>query len=345
MAAQEQPANKYVSKRFIAIAIALALLILSFILVKPYIAAVLTGIFLAYIFYLPYTKLNKVVKKPGVAAAIICVVVVVLLGIGLYFMAQVTIREAFNLYMQVQKMQVFDVIDNTLAKLFTIAPELSRQISLTLQQSAISLTNTFINFVGRIITNAPQLMISFFITLFCFFYFLKEGNNIIHYIRELLPFSSEANEHFLKRSQQITQATLRGQIAIGVIQGIVAGILLYVFHAPSPLFFTILAVFAGILPFIGPWLVLVPVGLIMMASGSVLYAVLLMAIGLVVCGVIGEIGRPLIAGKISKTNPALMFIGMIGGLALIGPIGMIVGPLILEYMTIFIHLYRKGEIS
>jgi predicted PurR-regulated permease PerM len=42
-------------------------------------------------------------------------------------------------------------------------------------------------------------------------------------------------------------------------------------------------------------------------------------------------------------NPVVVLLGMIGGLTLIGPVGLVVGPLILEYALIFIELYRAGK--
>lgn len=340
---KHKSANGYAPKKIVAIIIAIALLIISFIIIRPYIAAILTGIFLAYIFYTPYIKLNKFIKKPGVAAAIICIIVLAIAGLVIYFIAQVTIKEAFSLYMSIQELDIFDIINTALTNVFHVAPELSKQIGVTLQQSAISLTNTVINSIGRILTNAPKLIIQFFIVLFVFFYFLKEGKKSITYIKQILPFSSETNERFIKRSKQVAKATIAGQIAVGAVQGILAGILFYIFKAPSPLFFALLATFCGILPFIGPWLVIVPVGLMLIASGSYIPGILLIIIGVVINTVAGEPLRALIIGKRGKSNPAVILIGMLGGLALIGPIGLVAGPLILESMILFINIYRTGR--
>lgn len=347
---QKNPADSHISRRMVAIVIAAALLILSFILIRPYIAAVLTGIFLAYIFYIPYIKLNKVVKKPGIAAAIICIIVLVVVGLAIYFIAQKTISESFNLYMSVKELDMFDVVKTALTN---VAPELSQQITVTLEQSAISLTNAVINAIGRILTNAPQLIIQFFVVLFVFFYFLKEGKKSISYLKQILPFKPETNERFLARSKQIAKATIAGQIAVGIIQGALAGILFFIFRnpiaasfgmeAPPLLFFTLLAAFAGILPFIGPWIVFVPIGLIMIASGAIVPGILLIVIGIAVNTAAGEPLRALIIGKKGRANPAVILIGMLGGLALIGPIGLVAGPLILEYMILFIDLYRMGK--
>lgn len=345
-----ESADGRLSRKIVAIVIAAVLLILSFIIIRPYIAAVLTGIFLAYIFYVPYTKLNKLIKKPGVTAAIVCIVVLAIVGLALYFIAQVTISEAFSLYMSVKELDIFNVVETALTN---VMPELSQQIAVTLQQSAISLTNAVINAIGRVLTNAPQLLIQFFITLFVFFYFLKEGKKSVAYIKQILPFKQKTNERFLVRSRKVAKATIYGQITVGIIQGVLAGILFFIFREPiaaafgmkqAPiLFFALLATFAGILPFIGPWIVFIPVGLVIIATGNYVPAILLIVIGIAVNTAAGEPLRALIVGKKARANPAVVLIGMLGGLVLIGPIGLIAGPLILEYMILFVDIYRTGD--
>ena len=341
--ADAETTDKYISRRMVAIFIVIALLVISFFLIKAYVAAVFTGIFLAYLFYRPYVKLDKLIKKPGVTAAIICTLVIIVFGFAVYFIAQVTVKEAFSLYMSVQNMDIFNIIDNVLKTTFHVSPELVSQIHVTLQQGAVSLTNTFINSAGKIITNAPQLIIQFFITLFTFFYFLKEGRMTIQYMKEILPFDSQTNEKFMHRSKQIADATIYGNLIVGLIQGILSGVLFYIFKVPSPLFFTILATLLGVLPFIGPWLIIVPVGLIIMAQGSVMNGVLLIIIGILMNLLTGGPLSAMLMGKKGQANPIVMLIGMLGGMALMGPIGLIVGPLIFEYMIIFIDLYRTGK--
>lgn len=342
---QNPPSERQISKRVIAIIIASVLFILSFLIIKPYISALLLGMILAFIFFKPYKKLNRLIKRPSVTSGIICFVVLLILAVSLYFIAQITIKEAFNLYVSIQRLDIFETIKAVLIRIFPESPELTTQITASLQQALVSVTNSFMNQVGKILTDVPQLFIQFFITFFVMFYFLKEGDHLLKFVHEILPFSREVNERFIKRSKQVAFATIYGQIIIGMIQGVVAGIGFYIFNAPSPLFFTILAILLSVLPFVGSWLVWFPVALAMIAAGNIMNGILLMVFGLMVVGIIDDIIRPLIIGRKAKINPLIVLIGMLGGLVLIGPIGLIVGPIILEYLLIFIELYRTGKIK
>jgi predicted PurR-regulated permease PerM len=332
-------------KKILAIIIFLILLVLSFLLIKPFISALLFAAIFAYMLHPIHTKFVKLIKNKSLSAGIITFIFIAVLAVLLWFVAQIAIREAFNLYLEIQKVDLSTTINSLLSNIFVDSPELSRQAALSIQQTVTQSINAFMESLGRVITDSPVLFLEIFVTLFVTFYFLRDGKKIVKGIYNILPFEGKIKDKFLKRSKEIANATIFGQIIIGLIQGVAAGISFYLFGAPSPLFFTILAIFLAILPFVGAWLVWFPVGLVMIATGNVVNGVLLMVYGIVVVGLIDDFVRPHIVGKRGKINPAIALVGMLGGLALIGPVGLIVGPLIIEYVLIFIQLYKKRKLS
>ncbi len=330
-------------KKILAITIFLALIVLTFFLIKPFIGAILFAAVFAYMLHPIHKRLVKLIKKPNLSAGIITFVFIAAVAVMLWFIAQIAIKEAFNLYLSIQKIDIFNIINNLLSRIFIDAPELSRQLTISIQQTATEAINSFMNSAGTVITDAPKLFLQIFVTFFVTFYFLRDGKKIIKNLYSLFPFEKKIKDRFLKRSADIANATIFGQIIIGIIQGITAGISFYLFGAPSPLFFTVLAVFLSILPFVGAWLVWIPVGLMMIASGDVVNGILLMVYGLIIVGLIDDVIRPHIVGKKGKINPAIALVGMLGGLALIGPVGLVVGPIIIEYILIFIQIYKKRK--
>jgi predicted PurR-regulated permease PerM len=83
----------------------------------------------------------------------------------------------------------------------------------------------------------------------------------------------------------------------------------------------------------------------MIATGNVTNGILMFIFGVIVVSWIDNIIKPSIVGKKGKLNEVIAMIGMLGGIALIGPIGLVIGPLVLEYLLIFIELYRTGDIK
>jgi len=285
------------------------------------------------------------IKKKALASGIVCLVFIILLAVGIYFLAQVTIKEAFSLYMNMGQIDILKLTDKIVTFIFPNSPDISNQVSVTIQTALTDLVSSYVQIVKNLIMDLPKLIAELFITFLVAFYILKDKETLIGYIKEILPFETDVSERFIKRSKDISFATIYGQIVVGIIQGITAGIGFYLFHAQSPLFMTLLAIFFGMLPMLGAWVIWIPVALSMFATGATTNGILMAIYGILVVSTIDNIIRPFVVGKKGKANPVVIFLGMIGGLTLIGPIGLIVGPIILEFTLIFIELYRKGNLK
>lgn len=333
------------SKKWTALAILVLLLVLVFFIIRPFFTSILFGIIIAYILGWPYNQLARLIKHKTTTAIIICIIFFVVVGVGVYLLAQTTIREAFTLYMDMGKIDILKLTSSVVDFLFPNSPQISTQISTTIQTSITDLVNTYVQSVKKLILNVPQLIAEFFIAFLVAFYCLKDKEAILNYIREILPFEPDINEKFIKRSKDISFATIYGQIVVGIIQGITAGIGFYLFGAQSPLLMTLLAIFFAMLPLLGAWVIWIPVALALVATGSLMNGIFMAVYGLLIVGTIDNIVRPFIVGKKSRINPVIIFLGMVGGLALMGPVGIIAGPIVLEYTLIFIELYRKGNLK
>jgi predicted PurR-regulated permease PerM len=333
------------SKKAIALTILVLLLVLVFFILKPFFTAIILGFVIAFVLNWPYKKLSKLIKKPGIAAGVICFIFLALIAVGVYFLAQATITEAFNLYLNIGKIDLVNLINKAVTLLFPNSPEITTQVASTVQVAITDLINSFIQGMKTVISETPKLVAQLFITFLIAFYGLKDGDKILNFIKEILPFDHDINEKFIKRSKDVVFATIYGQIIVGIIQGIVAGIGFFIFHAQSPLFMALLATFFAILPLLGAWVIWIPVALAMIAAGHTTSGIFLLIYGFLIVSTVDNIVRPFVVGKKSSINPAIIFLGMVGGLLLIGPIGIVAGPIILEYTILIFELYRKGNLK
>jgi predicted PurR-regulated permease PerM len=179
-----------------------------------------------------------------------------------------------------------------------------------------------------------------FVVFFTFFYVLRDKENINDYIKSFLPFSKEVETKLFRSTKDITFSMLYGQLIVGMIQGIILGIGLFVLGVPNALLLSLIAVVAGVLPILGPSIIGVPVALSFLLAGNPFSA-----IGILIFTFISSMSdhfiRPLLVSKRTKLNPALVLIGMIGGFLFMGILGLILGPLILAYLMIVVEIYRN----
>jgi predicted PurR-regulated permease PerM len=198
------------------------------------------------------------------------------------------------------------------------------------------------NSFAELLTNLPTLSLHLLVVAFTFFFALRDQDEIIAYIKSMLPFSKEVERKLFNYTKGITSSVIYGQIFIGLLQGIIVGLGLFIFGVPNPVFLTLAAIFASILPILGPFMIWVPVVIYLLIGGNNVAA---WGVGIfgIIASTIDNIIRPIIVSKKTQMHSGLALIGMISGLFLFGILGLILGPLILGYLIIVLELYRNNK--
>ena len=151
----------------------------------------------------------------------------------------------------------------------------------------------------------------------------------------------DVQTRFFQHFKDITNSVLIGQVVVGIIQGVVAGIGYFIFGVPNALLMTLITMIIGIIPIIGPWLVWIPIDIYLFSIDRTGAGLGLFIYGLFLINWVDTIIRPMIVARRTQINPAIVLIGMIGGLYVFGILGLIIGPLILGYVILIFELYRK----
>lgn len=332
-----------VIKKVLGIAIVVGLVVVAFLILKPFIKAILTALILSYLFLPIYRKANKRFKKPTLIALLICIVVIIVLLALLLVITRFTLTGLIDFYAYTQ---THDIMAPLKVFFLRITPaEPAYQTTAFFDQALEKGKSSLFGFVSSTLVNLPSLILQLFVMFFVMFYLIREADALYEYSKDLLPFRKKIRTRFSIRFREITRGFLYGTVIIGLIQGIVAGIGFYIFGATQPFLLTILAMLASILPFMGPWLVWLPVGLSMVIKGSTFAGIGMLLYGAIIAGYVDNLIRPSIVGKMTKMSNAIALLGMLGGLKLFGPIGFIAGPLVLDYLIIFIEFYRTKQIK
>lgn len=328
-------------KKVITTVIIVGLIVLALLVIKPIFIALIAGIILAFIFNPLYELLLKVVKYRNISAGLICLFLFLLIFVPFWFLAPIVVDETFKIYLAAQKIDFATLLQSIFPSLFH-SPEFAAQVS-SITSSFISKTmNSILNSFSDIILNLPSVLLQFLVVSFSFFFVLRDKEEILDYLRGLLPFSKEVEKKIFESSKDITYSVLYGHVVIGLLQGIIVGISFLIFSVPNALFLTLLACVAAVIPVLGAPFVWIPVAVYLFISGSNSAAWAIVGFGLF-AGVIDNILRPLIVSKRTKLSTLLITLGMVGGLLFLGVFGLIIGPLILAYLLIVLEIYRDKK--
>lgn len=331
-------------KKIIAFGIVAILAIIAFFIIRPFILIIVASMVLGYIFYPIYFKLLRLLKSKNITAGLLSLVIIISIVLPLWFLLPVMVRQTFNMYTTLQKIDFVSPLRNIAPKFFS-SPEFTRDFIVTVNQVLSKGASALMNNFGEMITNVPMIFMQIIIMLFIFFFTLRDGEKIVSFLKQLSPFSANTEKIFIEKFSNITKAVIYGMFIVGIIQGVATGIGLYVFKVPQPLFLTMFAVLFGIIPIVGPWLVWVPVSVALIIAGNVANGIGLALYGFLVLTWIDFVIRPLFVKKRSGMPHIVALIGMLGGGYLFGIIGFVVGPLILGYLTLFLEFYRTKTLS
>ncbi len=188
-------------------------------------------------------------------------------------------------------------------------------------------------------TNVLWLMVQALITLFTLFYFLKDGESITAKLREISPFRRSYDEMVISRFLLVSRAVVRGTIIIAFVQSSIATATFYFTGVPGWMLWGVVMFFLAMIPMLGCWVIMLPAGIAMIASGNIGEGVAILAMSLIVVSNIDNVIRPRLVGSHAKLHDLVVFFAVIGGLTTFGVLGVIVGPVLAALFVVLLEMY------
>ena len=315
----------------------IGIFILAFFVIKPILFAIVYGMLFAYILYPIYKFTLRRIKNANLSALIVCLSIFILVTIIFGVLLGSIFNQIFNIYFAAQKINLTNILEGMLP----LSSEISGNLANSIEVSFSNLLTSYASKIGDIIFNLPNLLLQLLVVFLILFYGLRDGEKAFKYFKGLSPMKRDTQAKFFQHFKDITNSVLIGQIVVGIIQGIVAGIGYFIFGVPNALLMTTLTMVIGVIPIIGPWLVWIPIDIYLFTVGRTGAGIGLFIYGLFLINWVDTIIRPMIVSRRTRINPAIILIGMIGGLYVFGLLGLIIGPLILAYVMLILELYRK----
>jgi predicted PurR-regulated permease PerM len=173
-----------------------------------------------------------------------------------------------------------------------------------------------------------EVVIGFFITLYLAFFFLRDGRLLTRRVRDAIPLKEEDKRQLFGNFITVIRATVKGNLAVAVTQGALGGLAFWVLGIHGALLWSVMMAFLSLLPAVGAGLVWLPVAVYLLATGAVWQGFGLIAYGVLVIGLVDNVLRPILVGKDTRLPDYIVLISTIGGMAIFGINGFVIGPVI-----------------
>lgn len=197
--------------------------------------------------------------------------------------------------------------------------------------------------LDTVFTGLTRMTFNGFIMLLALFYFLRDGRELKRQIIDLSPLGDADDEKIMRKMQRAIYAIFAGSILVGIIQGILVGIGFWIFGVPSPALWGFVGAIAALIPGVGTSLILIPGIIYLFLSGPTGPAIGLLIWGVLAVGLIDNFLGPIFMNRGIKIHPFMVLVSVLGGLSFFGPIGFVLGPIILAFLFSLLEIYRTSH--
>jgi predicted PurR-regulated permease PerM len=209
-------------------------------------------------------------------------------------------------------------------------------------QDAASTAGSFLAvIINKTSRGTLQGLILLFTTLFTMFYFFRDGTKLLRRLRYLIPLDREYKNAIAARFSSVARATVKGTLLIALVQGTLAGLTLWIFGVSSPFLWGVVATFLAIIPLVGAWLVLYPAAFIQMATGHMGQGIGILLVTVIVIVNVDNLMRPRLVGQETGMHDLMVFFSTLGGIAMFGAMGFIIGPMIAALFLTVLDIYSE----
>jgi predicted PurR-regulated permease PerM len=331
------------SNHFLIMALVASIIIVYFI-ARPFLGPLILAAVFAFLFQPIYQRFLVVFKtRESLSALCTTLIAIILILLPITFIGTQIFKESSQMYQSLVhggSDNFVGSIENVLNQARKILP-IPADFKIDFGQYARQGLEILIENLGAIFSSFAKILINSIMFLFAFYFFLRDGRKLKNYFVALSPLEDNDDEFIVSRLKSAVSAVVKGNLAIGIIQGILTGIGFAIFGVPNPVLWGGVATISAFLPGIGTALVITPAIIFLFVTGNSFGGIGLLIWGVVAVGLVDNFLGPRLIGRGMQLHPLAVFVSVLGGIAFFGPLGFILGPLAVGVCMALIDIYAS----
>ncbi|AFZ72369.1 AI-2E family transporter [Natronobacterium gregoryi] len=297
---------------------------LSWQLIDPFLQYVLAAVLVAFLLSPIQRRLEQSLSKTIVALALVALALVGFI-VPFALVAFVVADDAANILQEVEPealrlTEIEDAIDEELG--------VTVDITEAIVDSAEQIGTIMLEQTTAWLEVLTHTLIGIGLALFLLFYLLKDGDVLLDWVRQTTPLPDDVQDDLYDELEEVTWAVLAGHVLIAVVEGVIAGLGLFATGIPNAAFWTFVMVIFSLIPLIGAFIVWGPAVAYLFATGEPVLALGLAVYSAIVVGVADDYLRPIVVDRYAEISPAVIILGVLGGIYAFGIMGLFFGPVV-----------------
>lgn len=333
-------------------------LYLCYRIMQPFLMPILLALILSTLLTPVYETLAaRLNNRNSLAALLVCLGLTVAILLPVLLLSITLAREANQVYEQLKQPETLGKIQwwldpDTSPILTRIRSWLPRSLRLEnfdigprVVERAQAIGTAGLAYAGTFAAGVFNFLMDYFIMIVVLFFLLRDSDYFAQSVRRLSPLSDEEEHLFVDRFRVVTRATVLGNLLTALVQGLLSGLIFLILGLPNPILWGALTALFSLVPVVGTALIWVPWTIYLIATGSVVRAIIFAALEVVLVGGADNILRPLLIEGRVKMHTLVVFFSILGGIGYFGILGMFIGPLVFAIAVTFMDFYGARDTS
>lgn len=315
---------------FLLLILAVVTALLGYI-VSPFLEYVIFAVILGYVLYPLHQRLThhlERVTSPQIAdilsPLLLILASIIVLILPLAYVISRILRDVQHLASGETNLEI-DVVETRIGELTGVELDVVEGVELLGE----FLADTLFGDATGLVTTILELALGAALVVFLVFYILRDGPAFVRWMQHNVPLPLSVSQRLFDQIHRTTWGAVIGHGFAALVQAIVAGMGLYLVGIPNVIFWTFVMFILAFLPLIGAFLVWAPAAAYLYLIGNTVEGLFLAVYGLLIVSIIDYYVRPLVIDRRAHLNPAVLLVGIFGGLYTLGFVGLFVGPIMI----------------
>lgn len=308
----------------------------------PFLSALALAAIVVIICYPMYRFILRFITRQNrsLAALIATLIVFCAIVTPVSLVSSVLVNEFVSFYKSIEasgQLPIDSMLSGVETAVQAYVPDFEINLSDQIRQSA----SWFAGNIGTLFTGTLSVVVTFLIAMLGSFYLFKDGERLVSWLVKVSPLKDAEDKIILERIARSIRSVATGTVLVAILQGLLAGIGFAIFGIPRPILWGTIGALGALLPGLGTITIMVPGVLYLLYLGNITAAVGLMIWAAVCIVVVDNFISPYLMSRGNNLHPFVVLLSVLGGIALFGPIGFIIGPVMISLFLVLLELYGQ----
>jgi predicted PurR-regulated permease PerM len=183
-------------------------------------------------------------------------------------------------------------------------------------------------------------IVTLIISLLTTFFMIRDSHHMLEPVTDLIPLPREETRNILSRMAATVRSVFIAVVVVALIQGTVMGIAYLITGVEGWLVWTLITTVLCMIPLLGSPVVILPISVSLFLQGKIWQGCVVLGIGFGIVTQIDNFLRPIFISGETKIHPMAIFFSLLGGVLVLGPVGLMAGPMLLTLILAFVDVAR-----